>query len=328
MAAAKKGKRLYVRKSFGRRGAEMSLVSVILGVIFIIIMVKAAPFIYTMLFSKSDIEKCRASVSVKAISIDVPSAGTHLFDMPQLNLDCHTRFLIAKKGGVYDGKGVYVGNNRAADFNDQRFGDKGFQDKLKMAVADRMLDCWDMFGKGDIDPFSKLGGDIHCVECYEVKFDDDARKEVEKEKGVPVLADFTQFLANSYTDEKQTTTYSQYLYKSTSVPTQKYDLDLNKQQGVVYFRGTFELADEAAKAALAISTVGGCFIGAKVGLVGGSFFGPVGTVAGGIFGTGVGCAGGLFVGITGADKASGIGKTIGVAVVPVENLGNKCRKLY
>ncbi|MBI2550515.1 hypothetical protein HYV83_05050 [Candidatus Woesearchaeota archaeon] len=317
----------------GRKRGDMSIVSVILGVIFIIFMIKAAPFLYTLLTSKSDIEKCRASVSVKSISIDSASiltGGKRLSDPLQLDLACHTRLLVAKKEGVYDGNKIYFGNYRPADFNDARFVDQDLPDKLKTAVADRMLDCWDMFGKGEIDPFSKLGGDIHCIECYEFVFSNETKKEVQDKdkKGAPVLSDFTGFLASSYADNKQTTTYAQYLYKSNEVKGQVYDLNMSKQQGIVYYRGTFELADGLAKGTLGLSTAGGCFIGAKVGLVGGSFFGPVGTVVGGVVGGGVGCVGGLVLGITAADKASGIGKTIGVAIVPVENLGEKCGKLY
>ncbi len=301
----------------------MSLVSAILGVIFIIMMIKAAPFIYTMLFSKSDIDKCRASVSVKAISVEVGSLGTGLVDPAQLNLDCHTRFLVAKKDGVYDG------GKRVVDFGDRRFDEKSTEDNLKTVVADKMRDCWYMFGSGETDPFSKLGGNIHCIECYEIKFDDEVRKEDEKEKGVAVLSDFTGFLAaNQIGEDPKSETYAKYLYKSDIVPDKPYDLDTSKQYGVVYFRGTWAQADEVAKGVLGGSAVGGCLVGGKVGLIGGSFFGPIGTVVGGVVGAGVGCAGGLVVGIVAADKASGIDKTIGVAVAPVENLGAKCGKLY
>lgn len=320
-------KKVWPGRISGRRGMDMSPVSVILGVVFIIFMIKAAPFLYTLLFSKSDIEKCRASVSVKAISIDAASivtAGKRISDPLQLDLDCHTKFLVAKKDGVYDGI------KRTSDFSDRSFEGMELDDKLKKEVADRMRDCWYMFGNGETDPFSKLGGDIHCVECYELQFDDEVKKEVQDKKGVSVLTDFTGFLASSFIDEKQTTTYSQYLYKSSDVPKESkgYNLYLSKQYGVVYFRGTFKFADELAKGVLGASVVGGCLTGAQVGLVGGSFFGPIGTVVGGIVGAGAGCAGGLLVGIRGADDASGIGKAIGVAVVPVESLGEKCGKLY
>ncbi|MBI3036191.1 hypothetical protein HYY73_00320 [Candidatus Woesearchaeota archaeon] len=313
----------------GRKRGDMSIVSTILGVVFIILMIKAAPFLYTLLTSKSDIEKCRASVSVKSISIDSASIltlGKRLSDPLQLDLACHTRFLNVKKDGVYDGNKIYFGNYRPADFNYARFVDQDLPDKLKTAVADRMLDCWDMFGNGEIDPFAS--GNIHCIECYELVFSEEVKKEIQDKKGVPVLSDFTGFLASSYADNKQTTTYSQYLYKSNDVKGQVYDLNMSKQQGIVYYRGTFELADEFAKGSVVLSTAGGCFIGAKVGLVGGSFFGPVGTVVGGVVVGGAGCAGGLFLGLTAADKALNMDKTIGVAVVPVENLGKKCGKLY
>lgn len=297
----------------------MSLVSVVLGIIFIIIMVKAAPFISTMIFSKSDVEKCRASVSVKAISIEAGSFGTGLADPAQLGLDCHTRFLVAKKDGVYEG------GKRAVDFGDRRFDEKRTEDKLKTVVADGMRDCWYMFGEGKINLFGS--GDIHCVECYEIRFDDEVREE---EENVLALNDFSGFLASNYISEKRDTTYAKYLDKTDIVPDEQYDLDTSRQYGVFYFRSAWKFADDAAKAAVVGTTVGGCVLGAKVGAIGGTFVGgPIGTVAGGFLGAGVGCVGGLAIGIMTAGEASEIDKAIGVAVMPIdEKLSKECGKLY
>ena len=211
-----------------RRRGEFALTSVILGVVFIIIMVAAAPHIYTLLFSKDEVEKCRASVNIKAISLK-PAA--HLVDIAKLDLACHTAFLTAKEDGIYSG------GNLRVNFGDGKF--KGMdttQDKLKTAVADKMKDCWYMFGKGEINPFSNLGGD-HCVVCYEITFDPKVRNEL------PALSDFNQFLAENNAFGE--VTYASYLYGSSASEVLKKDVDIDTKRAysVVYFSHNVKLGD-------------------------------------------------------------------------------------
>ena len=313
-----KGKaRIHTR--FGKKAVDMSLNSVILGVVFIIIMVKAAPIMYTLLFSKSDIETCRMSVAAKSLSIKIASFGTSLVDPVQLHLECHTGFLVAKKGGVYDK------NKKLTDFSESKFQGKDLQYKLKTGIADRMRDCWYMFQNGERDPFSRLGGDNHCVECYEIVFDNDVKSEVK------TLDDFSGFLNVGKANTKDT--YLKYLY-GTEVENAKelprIDLDTTKSYAVTYYRNTFSvnLAKTAFGASTALGCVGGAVVGVQVGGIAGTVVPGAGNVVGAIFGGGVGCAAGLVTGIIAADKVSGIGKSMGVSVVDVEKLGKDCEKLY
>lgn len=308
------------RIGFGKSGVEFGLVGIILGVVFIIAMVAAAPYIYTLFFSKSDIEKCRASVSVKSISIKYGTLGTRLFDPLDLNLDCHTKFLVAKKGGLHDtGSG-----KKLTDFSDRKLADTDLQYQLKTSVADRMAECWYMFGKGEVDPFSKFSGNVHCVQCYDIIFSDDEKEGVQKD--APALYDFPKFLAENYANEKET--YAKYLYKANIPDLPRYDLDTSKEYSVVYYRSTKEFSDEVAQGVLGTSFVGGCFVGIKVGAVTGALFGPGGAVTGGFIGGGAGCLGGLLAGVVASSKTADIGKTFGIALIPIDSLGSTCRKLY
>ncbi len=301
---------------------DLGFVSVILGIFFILSMIPAAPFLYTMMFSKSDIEKCRASVSVKSISIEAGSVltlGKKLVDPMQLNLDCHTRFLVAKKDGVFDG------GRKAQDFgekSDPRFDGEDLGFKLKTAVADRMWDCWYMFGAGETDPFSQLGGDTHCVPCYEIRFDDEVNKEI------PTLGGFTEFLAKEYRSAKQDMTYAKYLYKSdddAALP--QTGIDTAGQYGIVYYRKIGRFYDEAGKAAFGGSIAGGCMVGVYAGAAVGSAAPLVGTVVGGAVGGAAGCLGGFAVGLMTSDALTN-DVNIGVAAINTKNMPGACRKIY
>jgi hypothetical protein len=287
-----------------KRGMEFTLVNAILGVAFIIGMVIAAPVLLDLI--KNDIDRCRLSASLKATSIDFGSLGTRLSDPVQLNIDCHTKFLTAKKDGFFED------DKRFEGFNKREFKNNDLEFNTKKAIGNRMAECWYMFGNGKIDYFSKLSGDSHCIECYEIKFDEEVKEEL------PAIEDFEDFLVETnYKD----TTYATYLFNEEVTKLPEFNsLETGKTYAVTYFRSTASFSDELAKGAFVGGVGGGCILGGSLG----SVLGPVGTVAG----AGVGCAGGLVLGIFSSSDIADTDKTMGVTLVPLESLGSSCRKLY
>lgn len=190
---------------FGKK-ADFGLGSMILVLLVIIAMATVSPRILEAFEGKKDTEICKASVSVKAISIKLTSLGTKLVDPTQLNFDCHTaRYpLVVKKDGTYQNGEIVT------KFGEGEFADKGYEDKLKTVIAGSMAQCWDMFHRGEIDPFTVLDGTEHCVMCYDVVFDKDAKDELQKESQTQALSDFNGFLLTSYYNAKET--YSQFIY--------------------------------------------------------------------------------------------------------------------
>lgn len=236
-----------VRLRFGKK-AFSALVSVILVLLVIIAMATVSPRILEAFQGKKDVEVCKASVSAKAISIKLTSLGTKLVDPAQLNLDCHTaRYpLVAKKDGTYqDGRIV-------TKFSEGKFADKKYEDKLKTVVADSMAQCWDMFHKGEIDPFTRLDGTEHCVMCYDLVFDKDAKEELQKESNTQALDDFNKFLLQNYYTSKET--YSQFIYGigPNDVAAEDFvsaenspEFDANTQYAVIYYSSRGGSFDEA-----------------------------------------------------------------------------------
>jgi hypothetical protein len=287
--------------SKGKKGFDLSLTSVILGVVFIIVMVSAAPHIYNILFSQSDIEKCRASVHIKAASIK-PTAG--FIDIADLNLECHTKFLTAKKDGLFEG------DKRFVNFNSREFENDDLEFNAKKAVADRMAECWYMFGQGKTDLYTKLGGD-HCVPCYEIKFDDELQEEV------PQLTDFGTFLVENDANPEQT--YSQYLANADNFEFDAdpsiIELETDKTYSIFYFWNSESLTDRIT--GTITRTASGCAIGAAAGAP----FAGVGAGPGAV----VGCKVGLAVGISAAITED---TTIGIGISTLDGQMDSCGKLY
>lgn len=313
--------------SLRKEGTVDVMTSAILGLVVVLVIVAVVPTVVNIFLPKSEIEKCRASVSAKAFTVKAGSAGTGLVDPVQLNLECHTEFLVAKKDGLY------AGSRRSVSFSDSRFSGMALESQLKTAVADKMRDCWYMFGKGEIDLFAKLDGDFHCVECSEILFSNDEKSGVQKD--VPALNDFSTFLAKNSANEKET--YAKYLYKQDVTDLGGIGLNTmintTKQYGIIYY--TNSAAYDPSKGLLATVTdlpaamfrdcvwgvqklekAAGSVVGEGLAFV----FTPSVNVAG--------CAGGIVTGIVTGDNIRQVGKTIGVGVVPVEELQAMCGRLY
>lgn len=307
-----------------KNGYEFGLNNVILGVVFIIAAIVVSLKVHTALASESDIETCRASVNTKSISIKFASFGTRVADPVDLNLDCHTTDLFLKKDGVENQDGKTV-----AKFDEGRFEGKKYEDKLKTVMADSMENCWKMFGKGEIDPFTRLDGDKHCIQCYEIIFDGEAKDEMQKAHNKQTLDNFNKFLVDNIGSNRET--YAKFLYKieGQDEAAKKFTedsppLDINKQYAVIYYsaRGN-GVADAAAKAA----EMFGCSSFPGEGTIK-KFLGPFRRFVEVVDSVDPTCLQAKLVGfaIQGATAAFTTHQ-VGVANIPLDKMGSACRRL-
>ena len=313
---------MFRRAGLGKKGYEFALVGVILGVVVIILYAVGSLRAHRVLASEKDIETCRASVSTKSIAITFGSFGTRVADPIDLNLDCHTTGLVVKKDGVenQDGKPV-------TKFNEGKFYGKNYEDKLKTVIADNMENCWKMFGQGQIDPFTRLDGDKHCIMCYDIFFDKTAKEELQakKEKGdKQTLDNFNQFLVDNTGSNRQT--YAKYLYDVEPAEAEDFakdsqPLDINKQYAIIYYsvRGT-GFTDAAAKGAEIL----GCGISEK--LI--SWLpGPFRNIFKIVDFVNPTCLGAKVVGFAIQGTTDAFIHQVGVVNVPIEKLNDQCTQL-
>lgn len=303
-----------------KKGYDTSLNNVILGVVFIIAAFVVGLKVHTALASESDIETCRASVNTKSIAIKFGSFGTRVADPVDLNLDCHTTDLIVKKDGVENQDGMPV-----AKFDEGRFEGKKYEDKLKTVMADSMEDCWKMFGKGEIDPFTRLDGNKHCVQCYEIIFDREAKEEMQKAHDKQTLDNFNRFLVENIGSNRGT--YAKFLYKiegqeeAEDFSKDSQPLDISKQYAVIFYsaRGN-GVADAAAKAGEIVSCPSQ-WIPIK------NFLGPFRKIVEvGDF-VNPDCLGAKLIGFAITAPTDALIHQVGIAYMPIEKMSGACRRL-
>lgn len=282
--------------SFGKKG--FGFVNIILGLVFIIAAVALAIPVYKALTAKKDVDICRASVSVKATSVKLTSFGTGLVDPVQLNFDCHTATLVVKNDGVYD-----INGKPDSKFSEQKYTGRTYEDKLKLVVADSMAQCWDMFLRGEVDPFTRLDGTEHCVMCYDILFDETAKDKLRKDsetKTQTTLNGFNKFLLDNYYSKNER--YSEMIYgigpndaKAADFVKNSPKLDVGTQYAVVFYSGRGNsIADAAAKVA---KIVGGAIIGKGLAFI---IKKPVDALT----------------------------HLVGVAALPLNEVADKCARLY
>ncbi len=304
-----------------KKGFDFSLGNIILGLIFIISMVLIGPPIYKHLTAQNEIEKCRASVSVKSISITLGSAGTRFVDPAELNLDCKTSTLKLKDDGVYD-----IDDGQVAKLDDAVSDEGGkYHNQLKKVIADSMRDCWDQFGRGEIDPFTRLDGDAHCIICSHIVFDPSAKEKLQKEPGKLELLDFNKFLVENNANTRQK--YSSFLFKVE--PSEAGDfvkdskpIDANIEHAVIYYSARGSNAADAA--ASIVKIMAGCTPGPIKKRLPGWFRKTVSVVD---F-INPSCVAGRMIGFAIENTADGTIHNVGVARVPLTDIENKCSRLY
>ncbi len=316
----------------GKKGYDFALVGVILGVVVIIVYLVVSLKAHTVLASEKDIETCRASVNTKSIAITFGSFGTRVSDPIDLNLDCHTTHLVVKKDSV-EKYGVENQDGRTVTkFNEGKFDGKNYEDKLKTVIADSLENCWKMFGMGQIDAFTRLDGDKHCIMCYDIAFDKTAKEELQakKDKGdKQTLDNFNQFLVDNTGSNRQT--YAKYLYNVepdeaadfAKDPQKLSNLSVNTQYAIIYYsaRGN-SIADAAAKA----GEIVGCSNRPGKGTIK-SFLGPFRRIVDIVDFVNPTCLGAKVVGFAIQGTADAFTHQVGVANVPIEKLKDQCTQL-
>lgn len=177
-------------------------------------------------------------------------------------------------------------------------------DIVKSKIANAMLDCWKLTGKGELDPYKKYDGDeAYCFICSDVTFDKDFVEQAQSQTPPYQLNDIFYWLAATSIPGKKTTYFEDFYGVKPDTKTvlemknKERPFDISQQYAVVWRLdaakpGTFELS------AIGGSSLLGLAAGAKIGAVVGSAGGPLGTLAGGLFG---GLAGGT-IGLIGSYK--------------------------
>jgi len=126
---------------------------------FVILMIVAKVITVGSGTSKRELCKLSIAAAAKSKSVNIIGGGKPLFD-----LNCEAQEFVIKREEVLDTQKIS-------------------KDKVYAKLASEMYSCWDMIGKGKIDPFYEGGGNTNfCMICSEVKFDRNYLKDKDKPK--------------------------------------------------------------------------------------------------------------------------------------------------
>ncbi len=192
---------------------------------------------------------------------------------------------------------------------------------VKKTIADSMLRCWNMVGKGQVDPYKYYEGNtVNCLVCSDVTFD---KNFVDRVGGVYQIKDINYWLATNTVPGYQQT-YFEALYgvkpdtaQVNSFKGQEYPLDLTKDYTIVWRMDADKQTLKGKLSAVGLGYVSGAVIGGKIGLVTG---GPVFAFGGSVAGAAIGMIGSYWL----TDKLDP--KQIistGIFLVPKDLLGEK-----
>lgn len=173
------------------------------------------------------------------------------------------------------------------------------QQKIKKEIADEMIRCWDMLGKGEFNIFKResFSSKTHCMICTRITFKEGVQKKN------PAIYDFTKYLIEEKAPEKSGITYWNYINPGAQISSMKQDPNViytNKEYMIIYAEsdsstwfGTTAGATAGGIAAGVIGAAGGAIIGTFVVPGAGTL---AGLVTGAKIGAIVGGASGLLLG--------------------------------
>lgn len=290
--------------------ADVSVLQgIVITIIVVALMLAFSGKLIDFFSSTGSTTKCQATIARTAIqeklTFGISAPPTNCNNLPGLNI---------KKSDVVSG-------NNVSDY------------ALKSLITNKMIDCWNMVGKGFLDPFHDYDDDQkYCLICSYVTFEDDFKKFAE-DKNYELKDLLTWQAANTVPRLK--TSYFNKLYGfepntedlSKLKSETKFDLD---QQYVVVWTMTKEAYSKPGAVALgATSATVGALGGAKAGAFLG---GTIGTVIFPVGGTAVGAAVGALaggaVGVAGAIFFISSGEKVlesGIHIVPSEMLGSEIK---
>ncbi len=295
-----------------KKGAVSYLNTLILAVVVLIVMLTLTKIVTDSLSSSAKIGKCSASLLKASITEKLTAGVAGLLDLSCNNLPD----LTIKKSDVSV-------NNKIKD------------DAVKKVIADKMIECWKMAGKGLIDPYKKYDGDqTYCLICSDIIFEKNF-VEAAKEQNYNIN-DNIYWLATTPMPGLKTTYFEDLFgvkpeskivndFRNKEIP-----IDVSQQYAVVW---RMETIKTKLAATLSAGIIGGSVVGTYVGKLGGAlggsaigtlFLGPFGAIIGGAAGAGVGAAAGTY----GAVKITQIVNNVGtvssqILVVPKKQLGEK-----
>jgi hypothetical protein len=196
-------------------------------------------------------------------------------------------------------------------------------DAVKQQIADRMLECWKMVGRGELDPYKKYDDNqAYCIICSDINFEKDFIEEAQEEKYQ--VKNFVYWLATHNAPERKTS-YFEELYRKklndtatlNALKNAEFPLDITQQHAVIWRqeaekKGLFSTVTGIGAVTVATALPGCIAAGAasaKVGaIVGGLYVGvPTAGVGTGV-GAGVGAVAGALIGcISGGATGAAIG---------------------
>jgi hypothetical protein len=206
--------------------------------------------------SAGKIGVCQASILKAHISERATKGATGAVTPGVLNLDCNDLpdTTIKTKDVIKNG-----------EIND---------DAVKKKIADSMLSCWKMVGRGQLDPYAKYDDDkVYCLICSDVTFEPELVT-LMKERNYKVR-DVFYWLATHNAPNLKTSYYEElYLTKPDTreileMKNQDFPLDTSQQYSIIWRM-------DAVKKSLA----GTLFITGIPTLVGARFGGAIGAAAG------------------------------------------------
>lgn len=256
----------------GKKGDLSTTQIVIIAVIVLILLFVFATKVGDFIFTESKRGPCQVSI-LKAHLLDEATAGVGETAAYMLNLRINTlkcndlQDTIIKKSDVM----------KKGKIND---------DIVKKIIVKEMIDCNNMVGNGQIDPFKDYEGDqTYCLICSDLIFEDDFVKQIENEG--KELKDFIYWLSST-TIPKSKDTYFERLYGIKPDPTtvKQYEgagtaIDINQQYAIVW---RMDKIDQSLVGALSRYSTGimvGSYLGSfvpipVVGTLGGAAFGMFG----------------------------------------------------
>jgi len=200
----------------GTTGTGNIVVIILAVLVGLVLLVFALGYLIPIIIGASKDELCQQSVAARAATI-VKFAGLQKNLGLIKDLNCHTKYIEVKDGGVYEDEKLCY-----------QFEEKDVDRAIKKTVADEMYDCWKMMGEGKLEIWGGGTSKIHCIICTEISFD--MKNPPEK------ITRFDLFLKNTpISDTAEGTTYSEYFKFNTDQLTE-YDINPGVPLDVVYIQ--------------------------------------------------------------------------------------------
>jgi len=200
----------------GTTGTGHIVVIILAVLVALVLLVLAAGHLIPLLFHSSKEELCQQSVAARAATI-VKFAGLQK-DLGLIkDLNCETKYVVVKDGGVYEDEKLCY-----------QFEEKNVDRAIKRTVADEMYDCWKMMGEGKLEIWGGGESKVHCIICSEISFD--------MENPPEKIARLDLFLKNTpISDRAEGTTYAEYFKFNTDQITD-YEINPGVPLDVVYIQ--------------------------------------------------------------------------------------------